>query len=307
MAQESRLPYVAFAVSSTIWGSTFLAIRYSNATLPPFFAAGIRLVLAALLLAGIALVTRQRFPRGAFLVAAVLYGFFEFGVNFALLYWGERTTPSGIAAVLYATIPLSTLFFAWIFGIEATTRRKVLAALAAIAGVGVIFAGELGAAVPLLGLLSVFGAATAAALANILLRRAPQQSAIPLNAVATAVGAPFCLAASVLAREPHALPTTWAGWWPLLYLVVAGSLIAFVVFSYLAQVWAPSRASMVAVVVPVLAVAFGAVAAGERPAPLALVGGVVVLSAVIFALRSSPPVLKSDSQVASPGRGTAPR
>jgi drug/metabolite transporter (DMT)-like permease len=96
------MAYLVFIGCCLIWGSTFLAIRIGNEAVPPVWAATIRLALAAPLLAGLVLATRQRFPRGPALRGALLFGLFNFGVNLSLLYWGERVVPSGIAAVLYS-------------------------------------------------------------------------------------------------------------------------------------------------------------------------------------------------------------
>src|SRR5688500_12685086 len=104
--------YVAFALCCLIWGSTFLAIRIGNETVAPVWAAAIRLALAMPALALLAFATRARWPRGAALQGAILFGLFNYGVNLALLYWGEQTVPSGIAAVFYATVSLSTALLA---------------------------------------------------------------------------------------------------------------------------------------------------------------------------------------------------
>src|SRR5437660_12899419 len=136
------MPYLVFVGCCLIWGSTFLAIRIGNEAVPPIWAATIRLVLAAPLLTLLVLATRQRFPRGRDLRGALLFGVFNFGVNLSLLYWGERVVPSGIAAVLYATVPLSTALMAAALGVERLAPRKLGAAAFAIHGVAVIFAGE---------------------------------------------------------------------------------------------------------------------------------------------------------------------
>src|SRR5258705_6092647 len=102
------MAYLVFIGCCLIWGSTFLAIRIGNEAAPPIWAATIRLALAAPLLAGLVLATRQHFPRGRALRGALLFGFFNFGVNLSLLYWGERVVPSGIAAVLFTNAPPST-------------------------------------------------------------------------------------------------------------------------------------------------------------------------------------------------------
>jgi len=279
------MPYLVFIGCCLIWGSTFLAIRIGNEAVPPVWAATLRLAIAAPLLAGLVLATRQHFPRGPALRGALLFGFFNFGVNLALLYWGERVVPSGIAAVLYATVPLSTALIAAAMGVERLIPRKLIAAVVAIVGVAIIFAGELKLDVPIEGLIAVFLAATAASLSSVFLKRAPQPSAIAANAVGAAIGAVVCAAASIIIGEDHALPSTIAGWWPILYLTVAGSLGAYVLYTWLVQHWPVTSASMVGVVVPVIAVILGALAKQEQRSPESYVGAVVVLFAVLIALQ----------------------
>jgi drug/metabolite transporter (DMT)-like permease len=281
------MQYLVFVGCCLIWGSTFLAIRIGNEAVPPVWAATLRLALAAPLLAALVLATRQRFPRGPALRGALLFGIFNFGVNLSLLYWGERVVPSGIAAVLYATVPLSTALIAAVMGVERLVPRKLVAAVVAIVGVAIIFAGEIRFDVPFEGLLAVFLAATAASLSSVFLKQAPQPSAIAANAVGAAIGAVVCGAVTLLLGEDHSLPTTVAGWWPIVYLTLAGSLGAYVLYTWLVQHWPVTSASMIGVVVPVIAVILGALAKGEQRAPESYVGAAVVLAAVVVALRPS--------------------
>jgi drug/metabolite transporter (DMT)-like permease len=279
------MAYLVFIGCCLIWGSTFLAIRIGNESVPPVWAATIRLALAAPLLAGLVLATRQHFPRGAALRGAILFGIFNFGVNLSLLYWGERVVPSGIAAVLYATVPLSTALIAAAMGVERLVPRKLVAALVAIVGVAIIFAGELKLDVPIEGLVAVFLAATATSVSNVFLKRAPQPSVIAANAIGAVAGTIVCATVSFVIGEDHTLPTTFAAWWPIVYLTVAGSLGAYVLYTWLVQHWPVTNASMVGVVVPVIAVILGAVAKQEQRSPESYVGAVVVLLAVLIALQ----------------------
>ena len=176
------------------------------------------------------------------------------GVNFSLLYWGERVVPSGIAAVLYATAPLSTALMAAALGVERLVPRKVLAA-------------------------------TAASLSSVFLKQAPQPSAIAANAVGAAAGAVVCAGVSFALGEDHTLPNTVAAWWPIVYLTLAGSLGAYVLYTWLVQHWPVTNASMIGVVVPVIAVILGAVAKQEQRSPESYLGAVVVLVAVLMALQ----------------------
>lgn len=279
------MQYLAFIGCCLIWGSTFLAIRIGNQALPPEWAATLRLSLAAPLLALVVVIRRDRWPRGPALEAAVLFGVFNFGANLALLYWGERVVPSGIAAVLYATVPLSTALIAALLRVERLRARKLLAASVAIGGVATIFAGEMRFDVPLDGLLAVLLAATAASLSSVFLKRAPQPSVFSTNAVGAAAGALICLAASIVLGEDRTLPSTVAAWWPVIYLTLAGSLGAYVLYTWLVGHWSVTNASYVGVVVPVIAVALGAVVLQETRAPETYLGAAIVIAAVVVALR----------------------
>ena len=279
------MQYAAFVACCLIWGSTFLAIRVGNQSLPPEWAATLRLVLAAPLLALVVVIRRDRWPQGEALKAAILFGVFNFGANLGLLYWGERVVPSGIAAVLYATVPLSTAFIAAGLGVERLQRRKLIAAVVAIVGVAIIFAGEMRLDVPFVGLIAVFLAATAASLSSVFLKRAPQPSVFSTNAVGAVAGAIICFAASVVLGEDRTIPTTVAAWWPVVYLTLAGSLGAYVIWTWLVGHWSVTSASYVGVVVPVIAVILGAVVLQETRSPETYLGAVIVVAAVIVALR----------------------
>ena len=128
-----------------------------------------------------------------------------------------------------------------------------------------------------------------AALANVLLKQAPKQQVIPLNAIGTAVGAALCLTLSIALGESHAIPVTLSAWLPIVYLTIAGSLGVFVLFTWLVTHWSVSNASLLGVTVPIIAVVLGGFVKGEQPAPLTYLGAAVVISAILIALRAPHP------------------
>lgn len=278
------LPYLAFALCASIWGSTFLFIRFSNDVMPPMWASSLRLVLAGVILSLLLLITKKPFPKGAALHAAAWYGALSFGVNFPLLYWGETVIPSGLAAVLYATIPISSVVIASWFGLEKLDFRRLGAASVAVSGVAVIFWREVGRGENGWGILAVFAAATVSAVGAMILKRGPKQSAIAVNAVATLTGVPFCLGASFVMAESRVFPSTAAQWGPLLYLTIAGSIGAFVIFTWLLGQWRATSVTFIAVIVPMIAVILGAVFLKESLAPGSWIGAVIVVGATAFAL-----------------------
>lgn len=284
-AQRANSPaaFGAFAGIVLIWGSTFLVIRIGNDSMPPVWAATVRLAAASVILTVIAFATRQKWPRGRALEAALLFGLVDFGVSLPLLYWGEMSVPSAIAAIFYASIPLSTAVFARMFGLERIRPLQLLGAVIGLGGVTLLFASELRGAMPIVPLTAVLLGAITAALAGVLLKRGEPASPITTNAIAHAAGVPLCLAASFLLNESHHLPATSAGWFSLTYLTLVGSIGAFVLFAWLVQRWSMTAISFVAVLTPVLAAALGAIVRHEPMAPATMLGAAVVVSGVVIA------------------------
>jgi drug/metabolite transporter (DMT)-like permease len=276
-------PWLAFAFCCVVWSSTFLFIRMGNDTTPPVWGAAVRLALASVLFTLVTWAVRAPWPSGAQLRAAWWFGVVDFGVSLPLLYWGEQRVPSGIAAVLFATIPLSTSLFARIFGIEPLRPRIVVASLVAIGGVALLFSSSMGGAYEPSRLVAVWLAATTAALAGVLLKRAPGAHPFAMNAWAHGIGAVICVVASRVLGEPQHLPHG-ASWIPIAYLTIVGSLGAFAAFAWLLQRWPVTRISFIAVIIPVAALLLGVSLRGERPGGIAVLGSALILGAVFMGI-----------------------
>jgi drug/metabolite transporter (DMT)-like permease len=287
-AVEHRTPtqYLAFSAMCAIWSSTFLVIRIGNETVAPLWAATLRLAIGGTLNFLIALLTGERFRRDGTLRHAALFGALNLGLGFALIYWGERSVPSGIAAVLFATIPLSVTVFAWAFGLQPLKRARVIAGFLGLGGVALIFQGEMTGGIPPDALLAVLLSAILAALSTVVLKKNPPRSTFVTNSIAASVGLPICLVGSFLLGEHRSLPQGGAAWGPILYLAVAGSLGAYVLYGWLITKWRATSMALTAFIIPITAVILGAIARSEAPSPMTYPGGLLVLSGVALALRS---------------------
>jgi len=277
---------LAFTACTLIWGSTFLWIRIGNETVPPMWGATLRLFVASLLLGTLMRLRRTPLPRGAGLRAAAGFGLFQFGLNLPLVYWAETLVPSGLAAVLYATIPITSALIASRAGLETLDPVKLAGALVALVGVGVLFLDRLTAPAAALPVLAVYLATVCAALGSVTLKRGPRQDPIAVNAVGAAVGTLVCLLASLLLHETRVWPTSGAQLLPILYLAVAGSVGAFVLFAWLVNHQDVSSVAFMGVVVPVIAVTLGALVRNEPFHRGQLAGSVLVLSGVGLAIWS---------------------
>ena len=279
-----RGAWLAFSSCGVIWGSTFLFISIGNDTLPAAWAAALRLGFAAIILAVITRLAGHSFPRGPALKAAVLYGVFQLGINMPLLYWGEKTVPSGLTAVLFATIPLSSALITRAFGMERLNPLKMVGALVAIAGVAVIGGASAAGFSHTAGVVAIITAATFAGLGSTFLKRGPRQSAFAANAVGCAVGLPICLLASALLGERWVMPQTGAAWFSIAYLTIAGSVGAFVIFTWLLRHWPVTRAAFISVITPVIALGLGALFRGEALNGRSLAGTALVLAGLVLGM-----------------------
>ncbi len=282
-----ELPYAAFAGCAVIWGSTFLAIRAGDDVFPAVWACTLRLAIASLALGLLVVATRQKWPRGDALKAALWYGFLEFGIGLPLLYWGEKVVNSGLAAVLYAISPIAAMFGARAFGMEQLNPQQVGSRLLLLCwGVAIIFWRQVVAGGSSAGLAAIGVAACAGSMAAVMLQRGPRQSSIGANAVGTLVALPISLIASFALGEKHNLPTTVGQMFPIFYLAIASSVVAFGLFAWLVNHWKVTTVAFLGVIVPVIAVIVGFLARGESYAPGALFGAAVVVISVAIAIRS---------------------
>jgi len=284
--EETRTPatYASFAAMCLIWGSTYLVIRIGNESLPPVWSAALRLAIAAPVYTLIAWLTRASWPRGPALGAALVYGFLNYGVDFALIYRGELEVPSGTTAIIFATVPLTTAIAAAWVGIQPLRQREILGALIGLLGVVCVFSGELARGGPPLALGAILVAAVAGALAGVALKMAPPQSTWTVNALGAAVGVAVCCAISLAFGERWTIPRGRAAWGPILYLVAAGNLGAYALFGWLITKWTVTRVSAITLIIPLIAVSLGALVRSESIGSGTILGALLVLAGVALTL-----------------------
>jgi drug/metabolite transporter (DMT)-like permease len=279
----------AFLAIVGFGGVNAVAVRLSNAELAPFWGAASRFLLAAAILSAIMLARRVPIPRGTALRGTLLYGVLGFGLSYALLYWGLVAAPAGLAAVMLAVVPLLTLLFAFVHGLERISPRGALGAVVAVVGVAVIFGDRLSLNVPLLPMLAIVGGTAVVAETNVVVKLFPKCHPVANNAIAMAVGAGILLGASLLIGEPKALPAESRTWAALAYLVLVGSVGLFMLFLYVISRWTASATSYAFILMPLVTITVAALIAGETVTPAFLVGGAVVLTGAVIAMSAPPP------------------
>ena len=280
---------LAFAIIYFVWGSTFLAIRVGVREVPPFLLAGMRFVVAGLVLYGWMRARGTPSPNRREWTAASLLAVLIFVFDYGLLFWAERRVPSGIAAVMMATIPVFMALAEIVFlRTQRLTARLALALVVGIAGVAVLVghAISLGEApVDTAGACALLVAAVSWSVAASLSRKLPLPAAKAMSSGAQMLaGGVFLLVAAALLGEFHGfqMQTVSRGaWLALAYLIVAGSIVGFTAYVWLIHHESPTKVGTYAYVNPVVAVLVGYFLGGESIGPRTIAGTMLVLVSVV--------------------------
>jgi len=280
---------LAFAIIYFVWGSTFLAIRVGVGEVPPFLLAAMRFLIAGLVLYGWMIAHGERSPSVRQWMSASLLAILIFVFDYGLLFWAEQRVPSGIAAVMLATIPvfmaLSEIFF---LRTQTLTARLALALLIGIGGVAVLMSRSLnfgGAPINRAGALALIVASMSWSVASTLTRRLqlPPSKVMSSGAQMLAGGMFLALTAAALGefRNFHPSIVSRAAWLSLLYLIVAGSIIGFTAYVWLIHHESPTKVGTYAYVNPVVAVLVGYFLGGEALGLRTILGTLFVLISVV--------------------------
>lgn len=272
----------AFAVAVTLGGGNFLAVRFSNVELPPFWGAGLRFGLAALLFVVIVVALRLPWPRGRQLALTAVYGSLSFAIFYALMYWALVRVTAGVATVVLAIVPLATLLLAAAQGLERLRPRGAVGAVLALAGIAWMIVGPQQVVVPLSALAAMLAAALCVGQSIILGKRLSANHPAVTNAVGMTVGAVLLLGLSAAAGESWALPRQAEAVGAVVYLVTLGSVGLFVLVLLVVRRWTASATSYMFVLFPVATMALGAWLADEPVTGQAVIGAALVMLGVWF-------------------------
>jgi drug/metabolite transporter (DMT)-like permease len=285
-APSSLAIWSALASVYVIWGSTYLAIAIAVQTLPPLFSAGVRFLLAGLVLLAFIAARRGLRVERAQLVGASIVGLLLLvgGNGFVVL--AERTVPSGLTALIIASVPLWIVIFRRIAGdrIHVSTFVGVAVGFAGVAFL-VIGRGATGTVDPFgLGILLV--ATVSWALGTFLSPRLrmPRDGLLSTGIQQLAGGIVLVALGAAAGEVTHLEPATWStgSLLAMAYLVVFGSLVAFTAYSWLLQNAPVSLVATYAYVNPVIAVLLGALILAEPITPSIIVGAAIIVAAVAF-------------------------
>jgi drug/metabolite transporter (DMT)-like permease len=283
----------AWLTLCVVWSSTWLVIKIGLRDLPPISYAGIRFVIAVVVLLLVSIGRVRLLPqrRSDFILLAFT-GVLMFAVNYGLLFWGELHVSSGLAAVLQATIPIFGMVFAHVMLPDEPMRLQRLAgSLLALGGVAIICERLLGFNGLMAfwgGLGIVFGAA-GAAFSNVLLKARALQLAPAMIAAWQMIFGTVPLLVTGFIVEGNPIRFHWSALsiFCLLYLAVIGSALTFLLLYWLLPRMTVANLQSISLITPPGAVALGWAVGGEKFSLWSLVGAWFVLAGVWLIFRKT--------------------
>lgn len=291
--RSSPLPIaivLAFLAVYLIWGSTYLAIRWSVETMPPFLMAAVRFLTAGALLYGWFHARGMTRPSAKQWKAATISGGLLLGGGNGAVVVAVQWVPSGLAALLVGTVPLWIVLVDWLAGsrVRPSTRSGIgvvvgfagIAILAGSPGVGAGGPREAFAAV------LVLAGSLSWALGSIYSKYAadlPRPG--PLVSMQMLTGGSILLLMSIAAGEPFSFDISAVSLKSVLslaYLITFGAMVAYAAYVWLLNVVSPAKATTYAYVNPVVAMFLGWALADEPLSFRALLAAAIILGAVVL-------------------------
>lgn len=291
----------AFAAVYLIWGSSYLAILWGLETVPPFLLGAARFIMAGAVLYAIAAARGAgRFSWRQLASAAVVGALLPFAGNGSLI-WSEQRIPSGVAALIVATVPL------WMVAIQAFVER-VRPGPQIWVGVGLGLVGlailvtagrDTAGAIHVPSALILCGGSVAWAAGSIYSRRADlPESGLASSALTMLAGGAIFAVTALIAGEPHGFDAgavSVRSVIGLMYLAIFGSVVAYSAYIWLLQVSTPARVGTYAYVNPLIAVVLGWLFAGEPISPRTMLAAAVILAAVVLITLAPQPVREANA------------
>lgn len=278
---------LAFFCVYVFWGMTYLAMRVAVVEIPPHLMAGVRFVLAGLVLYAWARYRGDARPTLPQWWAATLVGAFLLVGGNASVAWAEQRVPSGLAAVLIGVVPIWMVAMEWARGGRRPRKRVIGGLLLGVIGVGLLVSPESGfesAEVDLPGAILLVLASASWAWGSVLSRSAPlPTSSFLATSMEMITGGMLLLVVAVIAGQFRGFSLVeisgraMAAW---LFLVVFGSLIGFTAYIWLLGVTSIAKAGTYAYVNPIVAVFLGWIILHEPVSIKTLLATLVILFGV---------------------------
>ncbi len=299
--QSKALIIAAFLALYIIWGSTYLGIKYALETIPPFLMVGVRFLIAGLLLLVWCILKKEAVPSLKSIVAISLAGFLMLFIGNAAVVYAEQYLPSGLVAILVATVPLWFVILdkkQWHY--HFSNKQIILGLIIGFAGVMMLFAGKGSAGVTgskmkiisfLILILGSIGWAIGSLYSKYKKTDGSTMVKVAIQMLAAGVAATITALFIGEQKSFHISQVSINSMVAFIYLIVLGSLVAYSAYIWLLSVRPASLVGTYAYVNPVVAVFLGWLIADEVITTQQIIALSIVLVGVLLVNFSKEKIL----------------
>jgi len=284
---SNGLKIAVYSALCLIWGSTWIMIKVGLEGAPPVTAAGLRFIIASVMIFSILVARRIPLPRTRrFLWLSVYLGLFQMGFPYALVYWAEQHITSGLTSILFSTMPLTVAILARIVLGDPITLRKLAGIFIGTFGTAVIFWDgiSLGGPGAVWGICASLASAFFASLSSVVVKRYGE-SYHPLASIflPMAIGGVLLTAGGLVVEADRDIRWDTATVGSILYLAVLGSVVAFGLYYWIIKHIDITALSYQTFIIPIVACLLGWIFLGETVTIMTALGGGLVLAGIALA------------------------
>jgi drug/metabolite transporter (DMT)-like permease len=259
MPNKNYLPAFVFILLCLIWGSTWLFIKIGLDDAPPFLSAGLRFLIASLLLYPFMRMRGLKIPRDWRILSVMVYtGLFAVSVAYGIVYWSEQYISAGLTAVLFSTFPFFVIILShYMITDDRLSSAKILGSVIGFSGVALIFIDSLKIEnqLAMIGAIAVVIGAVFTAISNVVIKKNSKSlNPIVLTVVQLACGAVSLLLVGLLLEDIGDFKITVKSVGSLFYLAIMGSCIAFICYYWLISQVKVTKAVLLVFVIPIVAI-----------------------------------------------------
>lgn len=298
----------AFAAVYIIWGSTYLAIRFAIETIPPFLMAGVRFLIAGLILFAFTYKKNNEPITASHLKSTAIIGILLLLGGNGGVVWAEQFVPSGLTALLISTVPVWVVLISWTIPHDKSVSLKnIIGVVLGFIGLFFLISPESifrGESVDLIGAITLVGAALSWSIGSVYTKRADlPKNSLTGTSLEMIFGGAALLLFSTIAGEwnsfnPAAI--SMRSFMAVIYLIIMGSLIAFSAYIWLLEKAGPAKATTYAYVNPIVAVFLGWLLAGEELNSRIIFSAIIIVTAVVIIITNLSSFNRKKSQVTVP-------
>ena len=279
------LDFLLISMLCLIWGSTWLGIKIGLEDSPPFLSSAARFLISSSFLYLLIKVKRLQIPKKNW-SKIIIPGFLLYGLSYGLDYWGIQYIASGLAAVLFASLPFFVAISAhYMLGDEKLSVIKILCLGVGFLGVVIIFRDQIHFSSSLkniLGMLALIAAAVSAGISGVFTKRDLHDlDPIVIACFQMLVGMIFLAIIGFSFEELSSFKITYKSVGALLYLAFFGSVMTFVTYFRLVKRIEVTKLSLIAFVTPILALILGAIVKNEPITAHLILGSVLVILGIV--------------------------